>query len=949
MSTRYFANDTAGGSGTSSGTNRSVGQKIVLAAPTVATAGAAWMEGSGNAKLLLYDATGASGGPGALLAQTAGFAVTGSGARVSQGANYITPVSLPAGNYWSVVIFQSGSGADVGFDATGTCILSDSTPPTYASPSNPYGTPDFGPGGLNRKYSIGFIGDPPVAPVNTVAPVMTGTPIEGNVLSVTTGTWTGAPTPTYTYQWQRNCGSGYITIPGAVSSTYTLVAADIGCTVRCNVTATNSAGSASAVSNASATVTPACNSPVNTVAPVVSGTASYGNVLTTTNGTWTGDPSITFTYRWQRNCGSGYVTIVGQTAATYTVTEQDQGCTLRCIVTALNPCNVYVDAASNATSTVPSCKPANTVAPAVTGSTCQGSTLSVTTGTWTSVPGTPSFTYQWQKNCAGSGYVNVVGATANTFTLTAPDVGCTFRCVVTATNVCGVGTPATSNATSAIIGTPTNTVAPVVAGTPFVGHTLVLTSAGTWTSSPTFTYQWKRDGVAIAGQTTTSYVIVEADVGHNLTCTVTGANACSAGVDATSNSIGPVEDNVGAAVRFCQGSLWRFVITDLSTHVLSFLDRLAVSRTAVFTLNAPAVSTGAAPSDAPEVNILHTDGDPFLNQANRLLVGFRQEKVGSGSSAAIRWVPRYGGVILQVEDVGESDNAMTHYTAFDPLKLLFSRPVQTAAGNAVGKNGLSFGDTRIDVIIGTLLNNTIVNDGQVGIDAGALYGGTGFYDGTIEALPQIDINFSQGTSVGDAIKQLTDANLCDIIVEPIWDPRSRPGYVAQLSIYAQAGSTQDDAIFAWDKFSRSLVGISQMVDATELANKVRYFAGAGGIYGEAALETDAASVTKVGEYWTQRFWPGQKILTAVQELAVAALSLQKNGKQTVAISPLAGCTPEPFREYYLGDRVPVYASDRLRKKIPSTTIQYQRIYGIPVNIQDDSTEIIEQMLTSELQ
>ncbi len=420
-------------------------------------------------------------------------------------------------------------------------------------------------------------------------------------------------------------------------------------------------------------------------------------------------------------------------------------------------------------------------------------------------------------------------------------------------------------------------------------------------------------------------------------------------VFADSNAIGPVEPNVAAAVRFCQGSLWRFVITDDASVVLSFLDRLAVNRTAVYTLNAPAISTGAVPSDAPEVNILHTDGDPFLAEGNRLLWGFRQETVGSGSSAHIAWVIRYAGVILQLEDVGESDNAMTHYSAFDPLKLLFSRPVQTVAGNAVGKNGLSFGDTRIDVIIGTLLNNTIVNDGQVGIDAGALYGGTGFYDGTIEALPQIDINFSQGTSVGDAIKQLTDANLCDITIEPIWDPKNRPGIMAQLNIYAQVGSTQDDAIFAWDRFSRSLVGISRLQDGTERANVIRYFAGAGGTYGEAALEEDAASKAKFGEYWSQRFWPGQKIVTAVQELAAAALALQKDGKQTVTISPMPGCTPEPFLEYYLGDRVPVYASDRFRQAIPNGAIQYQRIYGMPVNIQDDSTEMIEQMLTSEMQ
>lgn len=88
------------------------------------------------------------------------------------------------------------------------------------------------------------------APVNTVAPVVTGTATFGQTLSTTNGTWTGAPSPTFTYQWQRS-GTN---ISGATASTYTLVQADVGSTIRCVVTATNSGGSAAANSNSTATV-----------------------------------------------------------------------------------------------------------------------------------------------------------------------------------------------------------------------------------------------------------------------------------------------------------------------------------------------------------------------------------------------------------------------------------------------------------------------------------------------------------------------------------------------------------------------------------------------------------------------------------------------------------------------------------------------------------------------
>lgn len=88
------------------------------------------------------------------------------------------------------------------------------------------------------------------APVNTVAPAVTGTATFGQTLSTTNGTWIGAPAPTFTYQWQRVTTN----ISGATSSTYVLVAADVGNTIRCVVTATNSVAAVSANSNSTATV-----------------------------------------------------------------------------------------------------------------------------------------------------------------------------------------------------------------------------------------------------------------------------------------------------------------------------------------------------------------------------------------------------------------------------------------------------------------------------------------------------------------------------------------------------------------------------------------------------------------------------------------------------------------------------------------------------------------------
>jgi len=89
------------------------------------------------------------------------------------------------------------------------------------------------------------------APVNTAAPSVSGTATVGQTLSISTGTWTGNPISfTYTYQWQRN-GTN---IGGATSSTYTLVSADAGATIRCVVTATNTTGNTSTNSNTTASI-----------------------------------------------------------------------------------------------------------------------------------------------------------------------------------------------------------------------------------------------------------------------------------------------------------------------------------------------------------------------------------------------------------------------------------------------------------------------------------------------------------------------------------------------------------------------------------------------------------------------------------------------------------------------------------------------------------------------
>ncbi len=69
--------------------------------------------------------------------------------------------------------------------------------------------------------------------------------------------------------------------------------------------------------------------PVNTVAPVISGSTGIGEVLTATTGTWDA-PIANYSYQWQRDT----VDISGETGTTYTTTLADDGTSVRCVVTA---------------------------------------------------------------------------------------------------------------------------------------------------------------------------------------------------------------------------------------------------------------------------------------------------------------------------------------------------------------------------------------------------------------------------------------------------------------------------------------------------------------------------------------------------------------------------------------------------------------------------------------
>src|SRR5438874_2314700 len=163
----------------------------------------------------------------------------------------------------------------------------------------------------------------------------------GQTLSASSASWKGVSL-SFAYQWKR-CdlsGGGCNPLGGATATTYKLGSADVGTTLRVDVTASNKNGSATATATQTAVVAPVpapTAPPANTALPQISGTAQVGQTLTSSAGTWSGSPTW-YAYQWKRcdSAGANCAAITGATASSYAVASGDVGSTLRAAVSATN-------------------------------------------------------------------------------------------------------------------------------------------------------------------------------------------------------------------------------------------------------------------------------------------------------------------------------------------------------------------------------------------------------------------------------------------------------------------------------------------------------------------------------------------------------------------------------------------------------------------------------------
>ncbi len=150
--------------------------------------------------------------------------------------------------------------------------------------------------------------------------------------------------------------------------------------------------------------------------------------------------------------------------------------------------------------------------PTVNGLAKVGSTLSAVTGSWFPEP---AFGYQWYANGAP-----IAGATSSTYAVSSAVVGKAISVKVTGTKAGFPTVSRTSKQTALVTGSFTKTPTPVIKGTARVGYTLKAYT-GTWSPTPTFSYQWYANGVKISRATSASLKLGSALHGKRITVKVT--------------------------------------------------------------------------------------------------------------------------------------------------------------------------------------------------------------------------------------------------------------------------------------------------------------------------------------------------------------------------------------------------------------------------------------------
>ena len=369
----------------------------------------------------------------------------------------------------------------------------------------------------------------PALPENTPAtgvPTISGTAQVGETLTVDTSGIAdedGMENELFTFFWRAYDATGLDLVPRIDNQgTYTIEPRDVGMTIYVLVILQDDRGNfevwESAPTDAVAAA-PAANSPAIGV-PTISGTAQVGETLEAdTSGVTDADglSNVQYEYQWLADDSD----ISGATNATYTLAAADGGKVIKVRVSFTDDAGneeTLTSAATDAVSAAPAANSPATGVPTISGTAQVGETLTANTTGVADADGLSNvqYEYQWLADDA-----EIAGAISLTYTLADTDEGKAIKVEVTFTDDEGSAETLSSAATDAVAAAPTPntpaTGAPTISGTVQVGETLTANTSGIadadGLSNVQYEYQWLADDAEVAGATSLTYTLADADEG----------------------------------------------------------------------------------------------------------------------------------------------------------------------------------------------------------------------------------------------------------------------------------------------------------------------------------------------------------------------------------------------------------------------------------------------------
>ena len=165
----------------------------------------------------------------------------------------------------------------------------------------------------------------------TGAPTISGTAQVGETLTADTSAINdgdGLDDISYSYQWIRSDNGADSDIAGATDSTYTLVLADQGKTIKVKVTLTDDRDNEETLTSVATVTVAAAPNRAATGAPTINGTPQVGETLTADTANIAdqdGLDDVSYSYQWT----AGGADIDGATGSSYTITRSEQGQTIQ--------------------------------------------------------------------------------------------------------------------------------------------------------------------------------------------------------------------------------------------------------------------------------------------------------------------------------------------------------------------------------------------------------------------------------------------------------------------------------------------------------------------------------------------------------------------------------------------------------------------------------------------